>query len=231
MIAGMVKSLLTDRQKQKLIVLRDVKELRKFFALHQLEEDLGGSRPSFSEFYPFPLQPGPFESGYAGGADLAAVPHVHKALTADAAIGRLWDPEKSWEDNVCIEFSPEAEPILERCGVSLSPSPNASPGAASWRLLSVESGGHGDSMDRRVSFGSMHSVPSAVKDAVEASTEEGSGSSVGVEHSVTDKDGWEAFESAPEIEASMISSSGRFGCSACFRTSPVPSERSTILSL
>merc|ERR1719245_386100 len=40
MIAGTAKCLLTDRQKQKLVCLKDTQELKKYFALHQLEEDL-----------------------------------------------------------------------------------------------------------------------------------------------------------------------------------------------
>lgn len=48
-IAGMVKAVLTERQRQKLNFLSSAAELRKDFALHQLEEDVGGARPVFQE--------------------------------------------------------------------------------------------------------------------------------------------------------------------------------------
>lgn len=257
MIAGMAKALLTDRQKQKLVVLRDVKELQKHFALHQLEDDLGGSRPCFSEFYPFPLQAGPFECGFAGGADQLAVPYVYKALKADAVIGRLWNPEKSWEDNVCIELDAEAEPILEACGVSLSPSPaaaNGSPGAASFRWFVGEANAQGESMElRRVRSSSERSTK---EDMHDFSTEGGSSvgldhtsseSSAGVDHVLADQvpdresrrfstavrrvkeDGWEAIGTSPEIEASVVC--GRFGCWPCSPPLSAPCRGSTLLSL
>jgi len=72
-IAGMAKGILTDRQRQKLVFVDDVRELQKDFALHHLEEDLGGTRPAITEFFPFPLQAGPFEGGHTGGPDADAV--------------------------------------------------------------------------------------------------------------------------------------------------------------
>ncbi|CAK9113081.1 Sec14 cytosolic factor (Phosphatidylinositol/phosphatidyl-choline transfer protein) (PI/PC TP) (Sporulation-specific protein 20) [Durusdinium trenchii] len=62
-IAGWVKGILTDRQKQKLQLLDHLDDLKKDFAHHQLEEDLGGTRPMITTFFPFPLQGPPFEKG------------------------------------------------------------------------------------------------------------------------------------------------------------------------
>merc|ERR1712125_272411 len=47
-----VKKMLTDRQRAKICILDSVNDLRKSFALHQLESDLGGTRPVITEFLP-----------------------------------------------------------------------------------------------------------------------------------------------------------------------------------
>jgi len=114
MFAGVAKSLLSDRQRQKLQILKDVAMLRQSFATYQLEEDLGGSQPVATQFFPFPLQAGPFYVG-AGEPDGAAVPKVHRVLTARGAIGRLWDPTKSRAENESIEYTDEAPDILAQC--------------------------------------------------------------------------------------------------------------------
>jgi len=116
-IAGLARNFLTDRQKQKLNVLDDVKALRADFALHQLEEDFGGSRPNFSSFFPFALNPGPYTAGFAGAQDTSAAPDVHRVQSETGAIGRLWDPKQSAEQNTRLEYCVEAIPILERCGL------------------------------------------------------------------------------------------------------------------
>jgi len=116
-IAGVVKGLLTDRQKQKLCMLDSVNELRKDFALHMLEEDLGGSRPGVTRFFPFPLEPGPFEAGHSAGPSRDAVPLAHEVLTVAGALGRLWDPKLSKQENRRLEYGPRAAEILESCGV------------------------------------------------------------------------------------------------------------------
>jgi len=120
LVAGMAKSLLTDRQKQKLVMVSEPKKLREEFALHQLERDLGGSRQPAEQFLPFPLQPGPFEPGCASGPDRKAVCGAHRALTRLGAIGKLWDPERSKEQNERVEFDASAAGLLERCGLSTS---------------------------------------------------------------------------------------------------------------
>jgi len=116
-IAGMAKSWLTDRQKQKLNILDDINELHKEFALTQLETDLGGSRPKLDKFFPFPLRPGPYTPGYNGDILANAVPNVHEAITHGGACGRLWDPKLSLEENTRLEYTPKAAAILERCGL------------------------------------------------------------------------------------------------------------------
>jgi len=120
-IASMAKALLTDRQKQKLVVLDNMSELRKEYALHQLEEDFGGTRPRISEFFPFPMPPGPFEGGSARGPSEGAVPGAHDLLARDGACGRLWDPELSRADNERLEYSPKAAGIFEKCDLPIPP--------------------------------------------------------------------------------------------------------------
>jgi hypothetical protein len=114
MLATAVKKLLTDRQQQKIQILDDPSKLRKDFALHQLEEDMGGSRPIVTKPIPFPLQPGPFESNYAGGPDLNECPGMHKVLSDKGARGRIWDPSKSEEANQELEYSEEGPHLLQK---------------------------------------------------------------------------------------------------------------------
>jgi len=146
-IAGMAKGFLTDRQKQKLNILDDITELRKEFAQTQLEKDLGGCRPPVQKFFPFPLQPGPYTPGYTGELDETAVTNVHEALSFGGAIGRLWDPKLSAEENARLEYTAKAADIFERCGLPVPPEARleregpalASAGSRSAEGLPVES--------------------------------------------------------------------------------------------
>merc|ERR1719464_1433711 len=121
MMAGIVKGWLTDRQKQKLFILEDVRQLRSEFALHQLEEDLGGSRPRITEFFPFPLQAGPFEAGFSEGPDKASPPGVHEVLCEDAAIGCLWERGESAALNAKLELRHDARKVFTRRGYPVPP--------------------------------------------------------------------------------------------------------------
>jgi hypothetical protein len=56
-VSSMVQGLMTERQKQKIIFVSRVEELRTEFAPNQLEADLGGTRSNITEFWPFPLAP------------------------------------------------------------------------------------------------------------------------------------------------------------------------------
>lgn len=107
-IAGWVKGLLTDRQKQKLQLLDNLDDLKKDFASHQLEEDLGGTRPVIKTFFPFPLQGPPFEKGSTESSTAKPLEGTHKLLTAMGARGRIWDPTKTKEENASLEYAPEA---------------------------------------------------------------------------------------------------------------------------
>lgn len=120
-IAGMAKSILTDRQKQKLVFVDSLEELRREFALHHLEEDLGGTRPVLRQFFPFPLQAGPFEGGWSQGPEEGAVPNGHEVFTERGSRGRLWDERLNREENLLAEFSGEAPEFFRRCGLPLPP--------------------------------------------------------------------------------------------------------------
>lgn len=106
-IAGMVKGLLTDRQKQKLNILDSVSELLKDYNANQLEEDLGGSRPVLTSFYPFPIQAGPYTDTPAGEGK-ASIPGAHVVLSEKGARGALWDLEKTPQENTALIYSAEA---------------------------------------------------------------------------------------------------------------------------
>lgn len=117
-MAGVVRAMLTDRQKQKLNILSDLKELHKDFALHHLEADLGGTRPNITKeqgFFPFPMLPGPYTAGFRGEADMSQVPNVHELLSAIGCMGRLWDVKRSDEQNSKLDYGPKAVDVLKRC--------------------------------------------------------------------------------------------------------------------
>jgi len=109
-------AMMTDRQKQKLNFLDNFNKLKQEFAPHQLERDLGGALTPFTEFFPFPLQAGPFGPD-AAGPDAAAVPYVHKVLTAAGARGELWDPRRGAEENTALGYAADAADLLRRCGL------------------------------------------------------------------------------------------------------------------
>mmetsp|Transcript_25050 Transcript_25050/g.54505 ORF Transcript_25050/g.54505 Transcript_25050/m.54505 type:complete len:592 (-) Transcript_25050:26-1801(-) len=113
--------LLTERQRQKVHVVRSLDEMHQEFALHQLEEDFGGSRPRVSQFFPWPLVAGPFEAGYASGPNPDAVPDVHKVFAPSTLVGRVWDPAASVEANTRLRYTQASAPILARCGGILLP--------------------------------------------------------------------------------------------------------------
>lgn len=58
---NLVSPLLTDRQRNKVCFASDNSVLLSMFAPQQLEKQYGGTRPTLTEFYPSPLEPGPFE--------------------------------------------------------------------------------------------------------------------------------------------------------------------------
>jgi len=60
-LVGVAKGILSDRQNQKLVFVNKKEEMRQDFALHQLEEDFGGTSPNIQEFLPFPLKPRPLQ--------------------------------------------------------------------------------------------------------------------------------------------------------------------------
>lgn len=119
-LSGLVQSLMTERQRQKMVFVRDPALMRKDFALHQLEEDLGGSRQLATEFLPFPLPPGPFEAGSSAEPYADAVANCHEVLTDSGARGHLWDPCLSHSENCRLEFATTSQAVglLKEIGVS-----------------------------------------------------------------------------------------------------------------
>jgi len=107
-----------ERVRQKVVVVKDTAELQHEYALHQLEQDLGGTMPIVRKFFPFPLQAGPFECGWRGGPNPNAVPKVHEAITAAGFRGRAWDPRVSREENSQVQYTQAAGRIFEKCGLS-----------------------------------------------------------------------------------------------------------------
>mmetsp|Transcript_39253 Transcript_39253/g.108150 ORF Transcript_39253/g.108150 Transcript_39253/m.108150 type:complete len:494 (-) Transcript_39253:242-1723(-) len=119
LIASAATGLLTDRQKQKMNILSNVKVMASDFALHQLEEDHGGSTKMYESFFPFPLQSGPFEAGDASGPEPDAVPRVDKVFTSQTCRGRLWDTKRSREENLEPVYALEAAEVFKQCNLPL----------------------------------------------------------------------------------------------------------------
>lgn len=112
-VSGAVQSAMTERQQQKLNLGIDLALLAKDFAPHQLETDLGGSRPVETTFLPFPLPPGPFKAGSSAPSE-DAVPDLHHVLSPTGARGRLWDPSRSHKENSRLGLASDAPNILKR---------------------------------------------------------------------------------------------------------------------
>ncbi|CAJ1443564.1 unnamed protein product [Effrenium voratum] len=105
-MSHVAKSLLTERQKLKVKVLGDVSELLEDFAPHQLETDLGGSKPLARAFIPFPLAPGPFEPG--SSPRLGAVENLHRFTWKEAL--ELLESKQKAENEVASPSSEETRP-------------------------------------------------------------------------------------------------------------------------
>lgn len=121
MIAGLATRILTDRQKQKLVFVDDIKVLRKDFALHQLETDLGGTREIDKVFFPFPLPAGPFEAGYDKGPDPKELKGAHTVLSPEFVQGHLWEAKHSAEENTRLEYSVGAFAYFDANGLAVPP--------------------------------------------------------------------------------------------------------------
>lgn len=120
-LISVVKPILSDRQRQKLNFPKSVAECKEWCALHQLEEDLGGTRPKITTFFPFPLQPGPFAAGSTAGPRSDAVKNLHKAYTAAGFRGRIWDRSLSKEENSKMEYTDFAEDLFNACSFPIPP--------------------------------------------------------------------------------------------------------------
>merc|ERR1719321_884178 len=118
-LVNVIKPILTDRQRQKLNFLKSTDECKSWVAHHHLEEDLGGTRPKITKFFPFPLLPGPFEGGSTAGMRKDAVENCHQIFTAEGFRGRIWDPELSREDNTKQLYTEKAEELFKQCGMKV----------------------------------------------------------------------------------------------------------------
>lgn len=126
---SVVQAAMTEKQRQKMRFVSDISELQGDFALNQLESDLGGTRELETNFFPFPLPPGPFTAG-SPDSNLNATPNLHRLLSPESSRGRLWNPKKPPEENRQV-FSEEARAELQEMELELGttlelPTPKAS---------------------------------------------------------------------------------------------------------
>jgi len=110
-----IRKLFSARAKEKIQVARSHADLIEHIDARQLEEDLGGTRPKFENFLPFPLLPGPYDGDEQPTA-LDQVQNAHELFTPETSLGRLWDPSKGDEDNMKLELSPCAADFFKSQG-------------------------------------------------------------------------------------------------------------------
>jgi len=116
-VFAIAKSVITERQNQKLCVVSSKADLLRDFAAHQFEKDFGGSKDNIKESWPFNLSPGPFTAGYSGGPNPEAVSYVHEAFDPEEILGRLWDTNLSFEENTHQVYSKSAPSFFRECGL------------------------------------------------------------------------------------------------------------------
>eukprot|EP01069_Polyplicarium_translucidae_P013051 Polyplicarium_translucidae@DN732_c0_g1_i1.p1 len=112
---SVAKQFLTEVQQQKMNFFRTgfQEALLRDFAVHQLERSFGGSREELKVFYPFPLPPGPFEAGFAGGPNPQAHQYCHEAVDAITQEGGCWEGDK----RPPINWAPGAARIFAALGL------------------------------------------------------------------------------------------------------------------
>mmetsp|Transcript_11219 Transcript_11219/g.20469 ORF Transcript_11219/g.20469 Transcript_11219/m.20469 type:complete len:434 (+) Transcript_11219:129-1430(+) len=113
------KSMMSERQIQKLAFMKDATGFADEFALPQLEKDLGGTRDEITQFFPFPLLPGPFTAGYSGQTDNKAAPNLHVVMSEACSRGSLWDSSRDPKENRQLPFDSEWTALLAGYGVSV----------------------------------------------------------------------------------------------------------------
>jgi len=144
-IVAIVRSILTERQRQKLAVIGDWSELLDQWAPHQLEEEFGGTRPSLDKFFPFPIQAGPYAVCCNTGPDNSSAKNLHRAFKPDGLLGQVWDLSKRSQENTALGYSEEAERLFKQCGL---PAPGEELGE----------GGNGESFVTREASASSQAV-------------------------------------------------------------------------
>jgi len=140
MISGLVKRLLSERQRAKIILVKDAAvEMRENFSPQQLEEDLGGTRKSITCFFPFPLLPGPFHTAVnaADESPEEPIPYVHKAFTTLGMLGRIPGVRARGGSGVALprEYTESAAELLKMSGLrtpKVRRTKNATPKLTLW---------------------------------------------------------------------------------------------------
>lgn len=113
------KSVITERQNQKLCVITNKAELLKDFAAHQLEKDFGGTKDNIKQSWPFQLSPGPFTAGHKGGPNPKAIAKVHKAFVPEALCGRLVGADANNAEGTKQVYTETAHSIFKACGLPI----------------------------------------------------------------------------------------------------------------
>jgi len=220
MVAGAAKAMLTDRQKQKLCFLSSNDDLQKEFARHHLEEDLGGLRPKIETFFPFPLLAGPFEGGYANGPNPDSEKRADRALLPAGFKGRIWDPNLPKEDNIRLDYSPEAPEIFRRCRIPLPPDVLAIEEAAQKAKEAAEAAKAAelekpkDQEDGQVSTNQMNGNDGSVLQPMFGAEDGIPHNKIAAAVEEDDEDGEESDEESV-IQEVAVKNSGFFWCSPC----------------
>jgi len=207
-IAGWVKGLLTDRQKQKLNLLDKLEELKTDFAPNQLEEDLGGTRPMIKTFFPFPLEGAPFGKGAVASTKQKPAVGSHKVLTEKGARGRIFDPKLSVEENAALDYVlPDAAEFFEREKLTMPPDL-----AKQWEAYKKAE------EDKKAAEAAKESGISN-KDSQEGNAETSPAATTALEEEEEEEEEEEAEDILVQ-DSQAVKNGGIFSCGACWCNKP-----------
>ncbi|OEH73644.1 CRAL trio domain-containing protein [Cyclospora cayetanensis] len=106
---NIAKQFLTEVQQQKMLFFRTgfEEELMREYTPWQLEKCYGGTRPEITEFYPFPIAPGP----YTIGSEQRADPYKggYRATDRITSMGVLWEKDC----RMPIQWAPDAFSVFK----------------------------------------------------------------------------------------------------------------------
>jgi len=115
---SVAKTLLSDRQVSKIVFSKATDVAKGRCALHQLEEQYGGTTKPLTTFYPFYFPPGPFDADVMSGPNLKEKANCHKFITREASRGRIAEIGVGVQP---LKWSRYGAHYLKKLGVKIQP--------------------------------------------------------------------------------------------------------------